>query len=147
MERMACCIKIMYTHACIKTSLFWLDFTLKIKKNPNMEVFSFVFHFPFPILFPTDMLKFFSEKTNKAKQKLIVIFQDNKKVIVFSGGDDHFEQFVFQRENPTANEKDVLCSLSMLELTDRKLRPWVNMIPRWFVLKSKSDDYLLLKDL
>lgn len=108
-----------------------------------MEVFSFVFHFPFPILFPTDMLKFISEKTNKAKQKLIVIFQDNKKVIQFSGGDDQFEHSMFQRENPTADEKDVLCSLSMLELTDRKLRPWANMIPRWFVLKSKSDDCFL----
>lgn len=34
-----------------------------------------------------------------------------------------------------------------LELSDRKLWPWANMIPRWFVLKSKRDDCLLLKDL
>lgn len=36
---------------------------------------------------------------------------------------------------------------AMLELTDGKLRPWGNMIPRWFVLKSKSNDCLLLKEL
>lgn len=46
-----------------------------------------------------------------------------KMSLCFSGGVDQFEQFVFQRENPTVNEKGVLCSLSMLELTDGKPRP------------------------
>lgn len=145
---MAFCIKITYTYTCMQRTLFQLDFTSKMEKKILIYRFSvFVFHFYFLILFATDMLKFFSEKTDKTKQNLIVIFQDNKKVIVFSGGVDQFEQPVFQRENPTVNEKGVLCSLSALELTDGKLRPWVNMIARWFVLKSESDDCLLLKDL
>lgn len=44
-------------------------------------------------------------------------------------------------------KKEFFVFLFTLKLSDRKLRPRANMIPRWFVLKSKRDDCLLLKDL
>lgn len=116
-------------------SQVWLNFTSKIKENqkqtPKIEGFSFISHICFPNFFSLTSWNF----SVKNKTKINCNLPGNEKSLCFQVM--LLSSSSFQSENPTRHGKGFSSSLPTLELTDGKLRPWVNMVPRLLFFKAR----------